>query len=611
MDSKNAHNGLQNVLALQEQGVPHTEFRPGQTTFRLSDAPDDEDQNQPVRRDEVWQDMLRTALGYIPEGAEHAPPCYCKLYLDDEARNFAGLAGLPPAVRLMDGFFPVRDQDKRGACFAFALVALCEYMLGKTVKLSEQSLFHFTKLVTPGKVEKIKDGAVFLDSIRAVEEYGICPLSSWHYNPESWNYVEDPFNEGQGKALLRKLELAQKYRFSNWRRLSQGSVLQFKQALSAGFPIYTGLGTTREWKQGEARKTGVIPFPKLHWRLRIQPPPLGLVKDYLAENGVDPDSENADEIARRFSNEMIEETIGYFAESVFKCDFCINEQEDGRNGVVELGLSLKKICGWHALCFAGYVDDESYPGGGYFIARNSWSDDEWAPDSPERPGYALVPYDYVVALGTEGYVMSDFPNREVMSGKACMHAGESSEILGATSGGVSGRGFEDWFAVRKSVLTRPMRDEDGVLLRPGVPILVPDPDKPAGVLRDTPQNRVKLRNLYEGQRQDALAAAEKARVAHEKATADARLIRFETVLRETIDSAFATDEYAVMSLATLKAEMLSRDQDLAAVPEIDSRIRASVIALQKRDGRKYWFGRGFGGVEEIRPFGKDSDRISV
>ena len=610
MDSKNAHNGLKNFLALQKQGIPHTEFRLGRTTFRLSDAPNDDDCNPLVRRDDVWQDMLRMVLGHVPEGAEHAPPCYCEL-IPDEKRNFAGLAGLPSAVRLMDGFFPVRNQGKRGSCFAFALVALCEYMLGKTVKLSEQSLFYFTKLATPGKIEDSYDGAVLLDSIHAVEDYGICPLSEWHYNPESWNYVEDPHNKSPGTALLRKLELAQKYRFRNWRTLSQGSVLQFKQALSAGFPIYTGLGITREWLQGEARRTGVIPFPKLRWRLCVLPPPLGLIRDYLAQNGIDPDSKDADEIARRFSNEMIEETVRYFGATVFKCDFGIYERKDRENGVIELKLQLNKLCGWHALCLAGYVDDESYPGGGYFIARNSWSDDEWAPDSPEMPGYAMVPYDYVVELGVEGHVMTDFPNREVMGGKAGTCAGEVSGIsLGSTLGGTSDRGYETWLAARKSALTRPMRDQDGVLLRPGSQVLVPDPANPTGVLRDTLQNRAKLRDLYERQRLEASVAAEKVREEQEKAAADARLSRFETVLRETVDSAFAADEYAIMTLATLKSEMLSRDPDLASVTEIDSRIRASVIALQKSDKRKYWFGRGFE-VEEIRPSGEDAQRIFV
>lgn len=156
MDLKKTQGGYLDVRSLQKQGTPLSEFRLDQTSFRISDGSNGDDGNPPIRRDDAWQDMLRMVLGYVPEGAEHAPPCHCEIFSLLPDYNFAGLAGLPPEVRLMDGFYPVRDQSKRGACFAFALVALCEYMLGKTVELSEQSLFHFTKLVTQGRVQDLK-----------------------------------------------------------------------------------------------------------------------------------------------------------------------------------------------------------------------------------------------------------------------------------------------------------------------------------------------------------------------------------------------------------------------------------------------------------------------
>jgi len=58
--------------------------------------------------------------------------------------------------------------------------------------------------------------------------------------------------------------------------------------------------------------------------------------------------------------------------------------------------------GGHAMCVVGYVDDASVPGGGYFIVRNSWGD-EWAPDSPEAPGHALIPYAYVERYAVEAF----------------------------------------------------------------------------------------------------------------------------------------------------------------------------------------------------------------
>lgn len=605
--------------SILKSGIPLSEFNFKQMNFKLPDSyPNCADNNLPVSRDFYWQDMLRRVIGYVPEGAEHAPLCHCELLPIVEKYEFSGLAGLPPAVRLMDGFFPVRDQSKRGSCFAFALVALCEYMLGKTVELSEQSLFHFTKLVTPGKVEDLDDGAIILDSIHAVEEYGICPLSEWHYNPESWNYVEDPHNEGQGKALQRKLAAAQPYRFRNWRTLSKGSVLQFKQALSAGFPIYTGVLVTKDWDNEDVHKTGIIPFPKIFWHLRVLPPPRGLVAEIMAENGIDPEAEEAEV---NIAAKLIQNTIEYIGSAVFGCSLLIcNAKEEA--DFYEFEVRLDKICGGHALCFAGYVDDDSYPGGGYFIARNSWSDDKWAPDSPEMPGYALLPYAYIADLGGEGIVMSEFPNRgradgafattgggishsavngttrpsTVFSGSVTQASSAGAGLSGLVPSGASGvdvasslpsghiapsapstvsvnGGFDAWLAERSLVLNRPLRDQAGVLLCPGTPVLIPDPSNPSEILCDTPQNRAKMRSIF-----DDMAKAD-----------------LLTAIRDVADEAFGRQSW-ILSLEDIRESLIGRGFGSASPKDI----RAGLLALQEKDAEMYALCINQFGREEFR-----------
>ena len=647
---KSIKEGNLDIRSLLTGGTPLAELRLGQTEFRLS-AEGSDGSRLPVCRDDIWQEMLRMVLGNVPDGAEHAPPCNCILAPVFEEVNFAGLAGLPPAVRLMDGFFPVRNQSKRGACFAFALVALCEYMLGKKVELSEQSLFHFTKLVTPGKVESLTDGAFTLDAIHAIEEYGICPLSEWHYNPESWNYVEDPYNEGQGMALQRKLVSAQKYRFRHWRTLSNGSVLQFKQALSAGFPVYTGVLVTSDWDEDDVHRTGVIPVPKLLWHIKVMPPPLGLVEKVMLENGVNPESEGAKVAAMQIANNMVKETIDYVCSSVFGCDLTVRYFKEDENGV-ELVVRLEKFRGGHALCLAGYVDDTAYQGGGYFIARNSWSDTEWAPESPEMPGYALIPYAYITVYGREGVVMSEFPDasaatgggvpppiggsiplgvtaagqrtafgiaagRPSWQGKPSQPAVSSESTLGTGSPAASVRAatpsvaapppadaFGAWVAEHFSVLDRPVRDMDGILLRPGTAVLVPDPAKPFEVLRDTPTNRTMFQR-------ELAKKWEIEKTEREEREDRERKARIEPAVRETIVRYFSLDDCAVVSMSELKKSLLVRAPDLSAVVDLDCRVRAAVLALQEKEPRKFWFGHGFGGTEEIRSVGKESDRIFV
>ena len=185
-------------------------------------------------------------------------------------------------------------------------------------------------------------------------------------------------------ALQRQLSSAQKYRFRHWRTLSEGSVLQFKQALSAGFPVYTGVLVTSDWDDDDVHRTGVIPVPKLFWLIRIMAPPRGLVEDIMAENGIDPESDEAGAIKNQIAGRLIQDTFRYLCTAVFGCNLAVCDLEENEYGV-DFVVRLEKMRGGHALCLAGYVDDSSYPGGGYFIARNSWSDTEWAPESPEMP----------------------------------------------------------------------------------------------------------------------------------------------------------------------------------------------------------------------------------
>ena len=59
--------------------------------------------------------------------------------------------------------------------------------------------------------------------------------------------------------------------------------------------------------------------------------------------------------------------------------------------------------GMHAVAIFGYRDDPSAPGGGYFIARNSWGEEYASQSFIGRPGYALIPYRYAQEYCEEAY----------------------------------------------------------------------------------------------------------------------------------------------------------------------------------------------------------------
>lgn len=82
----------------------------------------------------------------------------------------------------------------------------------------------------------------------------------------------------------------------------------------------------------------------------------------------------------------------------------------GNPAVELLGLIPMPIPGstsntGHAMCAVGYAADDDFPGGGYFILRNSWGAG-WASQSPIAPGYGLLPMAFVELHAYEAGVAS-------------------------------------------------------------------------------------------------------------------------------------------------------------------------------------------------------------
>jgi hypothetical protein len=117
----------------------------------------------------------------------------------------------------------------------------------------------------------------------------------------------------------------------------------------------------------------------------------------------------------------------------------------------------------HAWCVVGYVDDRSVPGGGYFIVRNSWGE-QWACESPEAAGHALVPYAYV-----ERYAVEAFTGP----------VGAADQV---------GTESHDELARYVRRLAQPMRDLEKRLLPVGTTALMNEL-APGEVMEDTPTNR--------------------------------------------------------------------------------------------------------------------------
>jgi len=137
--------------------------------------------------------------------------------------------------------------------------------------------------------------------------------------------------------------------------------------------------------------------------------------------------------------------------------------ETNRTGKITLPLPGEQPSGGHAMCVVGYVDDDTVPGGGYFIVRNSWGA-KWAAESPEVPGHALMPYDYV-----ERFAMEAFTGPSTTA--ACESPPESGE-------------WRDFVRM----LEKDARDLDGRLLKAGTKVLS-HPSQPESFREDKPETR--------------------------------------------------------------------------------------------------------------------------
>lgn len=79
--------------------------------------------------------------------------------------------------------------------------------------------------------------------------------------------------------------------------------------------------------------------------------------------------------------------------------------ETARSGRITMPLPNEKQTGGHAMTLVGFQDDLNYPGGGYFIFRNSWGE-AWASENVYAPGYGIIPYAFIKKYCWEAFAVA-------------------------------------------------------------------------------------------------------------------------------------------------------------------------------------------------------------
>ncbi|MFL5734231.1 MAG: C1 family peptidase [Chloroflexia bacterium] len=161
---------------------------------------------------------------------------------------------LPAAVNLVAQMPPIRNQQSRGTCVAFALTALNEYTLrrrGIQRDLSEQHLYYETKLIDgdPNGCGTFQSKAVIVLQTR-----GECPETIWPYNPNL-----PCNNHGPRPAQARPMGINSRL---TTLLVPARNVQAYKTHMSQRRPVTMSIPVYDSWYySAETRRSGRITMP--------------------------------------------------------------------------------------------------------------------------------------------------------------------------------------------------------------------------------------------------------------------------------------------------------------------------------------------------------------
>ncbi len=233
--------------------------------------------------------------------------------------SIEAMTGLPKEFTVKN-LPPIRNQERRGTCVAFATISALEVALGGKKDMSEQ--FQYFSVKQDDGIPDM-DGSWVRFSFPALMKRGVCTEKTWPYVPDD---TDDP---GQGPAPKGAEKEALKCRPSKIFAIEATDVAAIKTALTKGHCVSFSVPVFNSW---------------------------------------------------------------------------LRNVETRRNGKIGMPIPNEGAVGGHAMAFVGYCDDASWPGGGYFILRNSWGA-EWAAEHKTGAGYGSIPYAYIEQYGKEAYAL--------------------------------------------------------------------------------------------------------------------------------------------------------------------------------------------------------------
>jgi C1A family cysteine protease len=163
----------------------------------------------------------------------------------------------PPQVNWIAQMPPVRDQGQRGACVAFAALAIVEQYQGiqnAYQAMSEQFLYWNCKQ-NDGKPQGY--GTYLAIAMPLLQRDGCCLETTWPYNP-----AVVPGNEGQDPPPAGAQADALNYKVTPYHQLAPTSVQNIKSELARQRCVAFDIPVFNSWYQStEVARTGELTMP--------------------------------------------------------------------------------------------------------------------------------------------------------------------------------------------------------------------------------------------------------------------------------------------------------------------------------------------------------------
>jgi len=160
---------------------------------------------------------------------------------------------LPGSVDLTPECPPVYDQGALGSCTGNALAGLFQFLL---IKLGRPSFVPSRLMIYWGEraIEGTKDqdaGANGDDGITFLQTKGVCPESTWPYDPSKFAVMPPPIAWAQ----------ASRHKLADPITIDNTNINEIKSCLASGYPIAFGFTAYPDLESDKVASTGYLPMP--------------------------------------------------------------------------------------------------------------------------------------------------------------------------------------------------------------------------------------------------------------------------------------------------------------------------------------------------------------